>query len=234
MLAVGVDADGVATSWRSSDGLGWEEAPLVGAGFDRARVRDVAATLAGWVMVGSTEARDVPSGGVMTPNGSVGAAWTSPDGVAWQPATVEGTGDQVELHRVHVGSDGLIAVGTLAGSMHADFWTSSDGSDWTPMPEGADGVTRPMPETSDGRWIIGTLRLSEDDGAPRGGIGWWLSTDGTAWSPLTSEGQVASSPRWDEGVAPDIIDIVGGTLVVLGQSGSEELVWLAPLVPPPA
>ena len=73
--------------------------------------------------------------------------------------------------------------------------------------------------------------LPDDGAAGSGVIGWWASPDGATWAPLLSEGQVATSPRWDGGVAPDIVDLVDGTLVVLGQSGSDLLVWLAPLAP---
>ena len=50
---------------------------VAGPRFDRARSTMSRSTPDGWVMVGSTGGHDVPSGGVGTPNGSAGAAWTS-------------------------------------------------------------------------------------------------------------------------------------------------------------
>ena len=38
---------------------------------------------------------------------------------------------------------------------------------------------------------------------------------------------MATAPRWDGGVSPDGLALIDGTLVVLGQSEEDELVWLA-------
>ena len=164
----------------------------------RAQLNDVAVTPDGWVMVGSTGGRDVPASGVMTPNGSTGAAWTSSDGVSWQPAVVEGTGEQVELRSVFVGSGGLVAVGSLTGGKQATMWTSVDGTAWTLRDPGADGTNPPVPSASDGTTIIATTYRFDDGG----GIGWWVSADGVTgrssdraarWRPR--RGGTAACPR---------------------------------------
>lgn len=226
LLAVGVDQDGVATTWRSTDGLAWTAATLTGEGFDRARLDDVAALGDGWLMVGSTGGRDVPAGGVAAPNGSVGAAWTSGDGVAWQPAHVAGAGEQVELRSAFVGADGLSAVGTLTGGNQAAVWVSPDGTDWSLLLGDDDDAYQRLPVASDGQTVVGT---SQGDA---GMLDWWASTDGVTWAPLVSVGEAGTAPRWDGGVAPDTISLVDGGLVVTGQSGPNELIWLAPLEPP--
>lgn len=219
LLAVGVDEAGTATTWRSTDGLAWTAATLVGEGFDRARLHDVVASDDGWVVVGSTGGHDVPPGGVMTPNGSIGAAWTSLDGITWRPATVAGDGEQVELRRVFVGADGLAAVGTLTGGSEGWTWASSDGTDWSLLPQDDAGL---FPEAFDGRTIVGSGY------GPDGVLDWWASTDGVAWSALRSAGEVATAPRWDGGVAPDIVSLADDVLIVIGRSSPPSL-WLAPL-----
>jgi hypothetical protein len=226
VLAVGMDRHGVATTWRSPDGAAWTAASLIGDGFDRAQVNDIVVTPSGWVMVGSTGGHDVPSGGVSTPNGSVGAAWTSSDGISWQSAAVDGTGEQVELRSAFVGLNGLTAVGSLTGGKQATMWTSVDGTAWAQQDPSPDGTNPPIPSASDGRTIIAMSYRFDD----AGGIDWWASTDGITWTELASSGEVATAPRWG---ASDGVALVDGTLVVLGQSGEDELVWLARTSPVP-
>jgi hypothetical protein len=225
VLAVGVDRHGVATTWRSPDGMAWTATSLTGDGFDRAQVNDVAVAPDGWVMVGSTGGHDVPPGGVSTPNGSAGAAWTSADGISWQPAAVDGTGEQVELRSVFVGADGLTAVGSLTGGKEATMWTSVDGTAWTLQVPGPDATNPPIPSASDGRTIIAMSYRFDD----AGGIDWWASTDGVTWTELAPSGEVATAPRWEDS---DGVALVDGTLVVLGQSGEDERIWLGRLHPP--
>lgn len=225
VLAVGVDRHGVASTWRSTDGLAWEAATLTGDGFDRAEINDVAATPDGWVMVGSNGGRDLPPSAMLTPNGSAGAAWTSSDGVAWQPAAVEGTGEQVELLSVFVGSGGLTAIGDLDGGKDATMWSSVDGTAWTQLAGVQDGGYPIFPAASDGRVIIAWSGRSDDSG----GVDWWASSDGVTWAPLASSGELRTQP-----VGPDSIAFLDGTLVVLAQSGEDELAWLARTSPAPS
>ena len=63
-----------------------------------------------------------------------------------------------------------------------------------------------------------------------GGFDWWASTDGVTWTELASSGEVATAPRWGDS---DGMALVDGTLVVLGQSGEDELVRLARTAPDP-
>jgi hypothetical protein len=223
LLAVGIDGHDTATTWRSTDGVAWTAASLTGEGFGQARLDDVEALGDGWLMVGSIGGRDVPSGGVLTPNGSAGAAWTSLDGIAWQPAHVDGEGEQVELRQAYVGADGLTAVGTLTGGQQAAVWVSADGSDWALLSGDGDDIQEPLPEAAGGGTIIGTSY------GHAGVLDWWTSAEGVAWTPLVATGETGTAPRWDGGVSPYTIGLADGELVVSGRSDAGVLLWLAPL-----
>jgi len=198
---------------------------MSGTGFDRPVLMDVAATPAGWVMTGSTGAHPVHPGGVGQPNGSAGAAWTSGDGVTWQPATVEGTGEQVELQALFVGDGGLAAVGGLEGGYSdAHVWTSTDGRAWH-MVTDPDGITGPRPFAADGHRIIGSVPLEP--------IGYAWSADGATWSPLTNTGSVATMPSESRG--PSLFGAAAAPdgLLVLGETdAAAEVVWHARFGPP--
>jgi hypothetical protein len=179
------------------------------------------------LVVGSTGGHIVTPGGVMEPNWSAGAAWTSTDGVTWSPGTVDGSGEQVDLREVFVGADGLTVVGTLTGGHQAAIWTSSEGTEWTLFDPGPDEIVERIPVAGNGTVILATSYRFDDDHS----FAWWASTDGVAWSELAVTGETATAPRWDGGVAPDVVRLVAGTLVVLGQDGDHEVPWLARPVP---
>lgn len=136
------------------------------------RMAAVATVPGGWVAVGSATAT---AGG----DGLDGAAWTSPDGMAWEReagGALGGTGDQ-QLLGVAVSADGLVAVGTDGGS--AAVWTSDDGATWERVDHdeavfGGPGEQRALAVAAlEGGWVA--------VGADGGGAAVWRSADGLAW-----------------------------------------------------
>lgn len=57
------------------------------------------------------------------------------------------------------------------------------------------------------------------------------TTRAAAWSPLVSVGSVDTAPRWDGDPTVEAVDLVDDTLIVLGRSDADGLVWLACLGP---
>ncbi|MFN8623554.1 MAG: hypothetical protein U0869_22675 [Chloroflexota bacterium] len=223
LLATGTDQAGVPMTWRSADGIAWTAARFSGKGAASAQVMDLAATPGGWVMVGATGAHEVPRGGVGTPNGSKGAAWTSTHGETWARAAVEGRGKQVELRRVFVGRDGLIATGALDGGHVGAAWTSTDGTAWTLVPPTDGRLPEPWPVASDGTTIIGTAYGGAID-AP---LTWSASTDGVAWRPLAATGETGTLPTWSGDGAADAAWLSGGRLLVQAEESRQPSFWVA-------
>jgi len=149
----------------------------------------------GFVLVGAVEAG--PRGDSATP-----AAWFSPDGVSWSPATV--TVDQSifptgiagigELGDATAGSDGLIGWwghrGMYAGGPRfMAGWTSSDGRMWEPR-----DLNTALPGLAHGYVAGDGVRIVALGPAPNTATDpdlWpgisqaWVSTDGVTWTTLS-------------------------------------------------
>ena len=106
--------------WHSSDGLAWERQQIVGE-MDRigGSFASVVGVASGWVAVGNAW------------NGQEGQIWVSSDGADWE--LMDGDLGSATLSDVSMGSDGLIAVGTVDGpdgTYDAGIWTSPNGRTW--------------------------------------------------------------------------------------------------------
>lgn len=118
--------------------------------------------------------------------GNEAAAWTSTDGVAWQPvsggsAFVEAP--ETRMTTVVAGPRGFVA-GGWAGIVNqpglARFWTSPDGSAWTRVTDGpgfSDGRVGAIAEGPGGFVAVGT---TGPVGHPTGSAV-WRSADGETW-----------------------------------------------------
>lgn len=224
LLAIGLDRRGAPTSWTSADGTAWTPVPLDGSTFADADLMDVAWASDRWVITGATGAQSTTPGGVGTPNGSAGAAWTSSDGLTWTPATVEGTGEQVELREVFAGRDGLTAIGTLMGGHQGAVWTSADGTAWTLTGDSSTGaLPSPWPAASDGVHILGWITPAD----PSGSLAWSISTDGATWTGLPPSA-ASSLPGSPEVAFYESATLSGGELLVLGTDArGDPLLWRA-------
>ncbi len=223
--------------WRSTDGgATWTSRP-VGEPFGAAAtVTDLAWTGSRWVAVGAV----VSGTPQLDPTGPAGvaAAWTSPDGQRWAPATVDAPG--ISLGAIGVGADGLVAFGDVIGrgtgirlSMRA--FQSADGASWEPI----DLPNQLMRMVSDGTRIIVVDIDSNQPARVR------ESFDGRTWSELPSLGVDARAT--DAGIEvdghlvpgqPDLLAISGrGPWMTTRESRSGrnqlEVRWLAEPVAAP-
>lgn len=182
-------------------GLHWQAVRLPGEPVIEAR--SVTSTVDGFVLVGVSAGQPDDAGtGV---RGGRSAAWTSADGLAWQPADVAASADAdaFTFARVVAGRDGYVAIAAdvrgTAPSLPSRAWASTDGTAWSPLgvlgtvvPRGSlagDGVR--MLDLDPGAW-------SPFDGTPWPGYERaWTSSDGRAWTPVTFSGQLMDQESFD-------------------------------------
>lgn len=212
LIAVGyVGWEWRPVAWNSTDGDRWA---LIEIG--RPVPRDPAFAVA---------ISTVPTGGVVAVgrSGRSPVAWTSIDGAAWSTHPVEVLGDADDWERmttVAIGPIGILAGGSVGPELlgrRARFWRSSDGIDWTPVPddaafEGAE-VSAILP-VDDGWLAIGRLGTGQ---RTTGSVA-WRSADGDRWTriddPALALGRVRAVTR-----APD------GSIVAVGSEPDEIGAW---------
>ncbi len=164
---------------------------------------------------------EMPSGGLVAvgSTGRTAVAWTSPDGAAWtsRPVTVLGGPDDWErMTTVAAGPSGLLAGGSVGPELferRARFWRSSDGTEWTPIPddaafEGAE-VTAILP-LDDGWLAAGRLGTGQ---RTTGSVA-WRSADGEHWTRVDDAGLALGHVRAMTR-APD------GSIVAVGSEPNE-------------
>ncbi len=166
----------------SADGIGWQSLPVVfPEGFSAS---DVEAGGPGFVAVGS---RGDPERA---------AAATSPDGRTWMgrdvPTPAVDSADGSTVNRLLATPDGMLAVGSDQLTPGRElWWTSPDGSAWTPnfkypplgVWTGEGEGTGLMPDGNvlgDGDQIV----AYRDDGTVAG----WTSANGSSWQALAVTG----------------------------------------------
>ncbi|HLF61526.1 MAG TPA: hypothetical protein VI980_10145 [Acidimicrobiia bacterium] len=110
--------------WLSDDGRTWTEsnAPLGNGAF----VQDLGWRDGRYVAVGGFDVGDP-------------AAWTSADGLEWEPVAPTGSWGSVDLVSVDVGPGGWIVLGKLSESSGFAGWTSRDGLCWEALPKHVGG-----------------------------------------------------------------------------------------------
>jgi hypothetical protein len=138
--------------------------------------------------------------------GTNAAAWTSTDGVAWQPVEVAGADDADALHAVGFDGDG-VAFGAVDPEP-SRVWSASAGSQpWQPADsDGIDGRVNAVAVGAD-RWVAAGDLVDAESGSATGGAV-WTSDDGRQWASL------AELPL-NEGTISDVV-IAGDTVVVVG------------------
>jgi hypothetical protein len=159
--------------------------------------------------------------------GKNAAAWSSTDGVTWQPA--DAGSDLVEAPETRMTAvvstpDGYVA-GGFAGITNqpgaARFWTSPDGRSWIRVPDGpafVDGRVASIVATAGGLVAVGAT-------GPVGratGSAVWRSRDGTTWERIP--GSRALSVGAMAGVTaggPGFVAVGGGL------DGTKAMVWLS-------
>src|SRR5919106_2304820 len=163
------------------------------AGLHGVTLRGVAAFDGGVLAVGSDE------------DGA--AAWTSHDGVAWEPAEVVDADAAQSLVAVAFAASGLAFGGDDLGT--SPMWTSADGVSWQPAEggkAGVDGRVNAVVADGDGWIAVGDIVDDETGGAFSGAV--WTSSDGRSW-------EVAKEVSLNEGTVSDVA-VAGDTVVVVG------------------
>jgi hypothetical protein len=171
-------------------------------GLDGVTLRGVAAFDGGVLAVGS--------------DADGAAAWTSQDGVAWEPATVDDAGAAPSLVAVAFAESGLAFGGDDLGT--SLLWTSGDGDSWQPAQDGKAGPDgRVNAVVADGGgWIAAGDIVDDETGeAYNGAI--WTSADGRSW-------EVAKEVSLNEGTVSDVA-VAGETTVVVGFDVGGGSVW---------
>ena len=180
-------------------GSGWS--PALGD-VSTAGVADVAAGDQGFVGVGEANL--------------AGTVWTSTDGALWTTRTFADLGlEGGSMFSVVKGGPGFVAVGSWSGIAtegvgildEAEFgvaavWTSIDGIAWTRVPHAqvfaAEGRNVVMWGVSTGGPGLVAVGAEEGSGGTRAAV--WTSSDGLAWSRVSSETSV-----FDDGAMDHII-----------------------------
>ena len=165
--------------------------------------------------------------------GNDAAAWSSPDGVTWQPA--DGGAAFVEAPETRMTAVVSTPSGFVGGGWagitnqpgSARFWTSPDGRSWERIADGpafADGRVASIVKTADGLVAVGAT-------GPVGhatGSAVWRSTDGSTWarvagSAALSAGSIAGVTAG--GTGPD--GAVGLVAVGASLDSTKAMVWLS-------
>ncbi|HEX2626435.1 MAG TPA: hypothetical protein VHL56_05980 [Candidatus Limnocylindrales bacterium] len=169
-----VPPDWHPTAWTSDDGSTWtlramEDTPFT---FPVSLARGSNGTL---VAVGRS--------------GSDPVAWTSPDGAVWTPREVPVLGTDRTAERmtsVVATATGLVAGGSVGPELldrHARFWTSPDGSTWTPVPDDdaafANAEVRSIATLANGGLVA--VGVAGSFQQPTGSVA-WTSPDGVRWT----------------------------------------------------
>jgi hypothetical protein len=223
-------------AWVSTDGMTWDEADISGSGRGRHMVA-VTPTDDGFVAFGYARAGDAERQRGRQSHRIL--AWHSPDGMAWERATVErparrgfdvfpaGLADG-PARGLADGPGGLLALGSFVGQDLAGqrLWHSADGMAWEPAP---------LPEVEDAIWfrlisVPGGYVLQGQRGEQRGDDyevmpSHWRSADGVTWEELPEMPALT-----DLAAAPDgpIVGIGSGEIWRTSDLVEWEIVWTAP------
>lgn len=225
-VAVGTDSafPQRPVAWTSTDGITWDPSSIADAGPGSHMVA-VTPTSDGFVALG--HARDVDGA-----ESNRILAWSSSDGMAWEPATVRRParrGFAAIVAGLADGPAGQLALGSFTGQDLAGqrLWHAADGQTWEPaaLPEvKGTAIWYTVDAVPDGYVLLGQH-------GPRSGAssGWkpsnWHSTDGVTWQRLSG------SPRLtDLTLAPDgtVVGIGGQDVWRSSDLVEWEKVWSAP------
>ena len=229
IVAVGMDATGRATMWRSVAAGTWTKAQTLSP---RAIVRGVVAISDGFIATGREGDPDTGSGGVGVRGVGRPAAWWSSDGGVWGSLQVEGAeAAGAELDGIYPVADGYFAIGsdtTTAGqsTRSAVLWLSTDGHAWRqlgPPPHWG------MAGTNSQQAVV--LAYGGATANPEG----WLSMDGHEWTPLVFAGDLGEVPVVQQflgmsGHIDEIFVMPHGVIVIgqlVSQQSSRPAAWFA-------
>jgi hypothetical protein len=161
-----------AAVWLSTDGLTWQRVGGLQAP-EGSLMEAVAWTPHGFVAVGGL--------------GSAAAAWTSPDGRTWTPASVQSptVAGTARMDAVAPAQGRLVAAGDVGSTVtpgRAEVWTSTDGQTWATSDDAPSfsGATI-SGLAADASLVVAVGSVADADG--RRSATTWSSVDGRSWMP---------------------------------------------------
>jgi hypothetical protein len=172
--------------------------------------------------------------------GFQGFAWSSQDGVSWEPEELDSSLD-IEVWSLGYGDPGYVAVGLVetSGGLHAAITYSPDGVTWNRVPNTGNMFGDPEQTY---RWLTardvaygseGYVVVGEDDFAGGGmKVAIWISPDGTTWNRVEHDDAVFGGSSDDEWFNVYAVASGGAGYVAVGEIDSSErhtgAVWFSP------
>ena len=215
VATVGLDSH-IATS---SDGSNWSLSPgtALPAGF---ALDELEGTTSGYVAVGSWRQAGGPT--------RAAALWSA-DGRHWpktptlMPSGASGPGSAAFSNALslHVGDQGMIAVGIGGSPFSTLWWRSADGEHWQALPRFPPlGPTRcggsSCSQQPDGTLVgDGQRMVALRPGADGAG---WVSTDGQRWTALSFSGDVPDAQATQATLLPGGVLLSNGVTTWFGQA----------------
>jgi hypothetical protein len=172
--------------------------------------------------------------------GFQGSAWSSQNGVSWEPEDLDSSLD-IEVWSLAYGDPGYVAAGLVetSGSLHAAITYSQDGVAWNRVPNTGNMFGDPEQPF---RWLTardvaygpeGYVVVGEDDFAGGGmKVAIWISPDGTTWNRVEHDDAVFGGSSDDEWFNAYAVASGGAGYVAVGEIDSSErhtgAVWFSP------
>jgi hypothetical protein len=186
----------IMVSTASPDGLHWTSGKTLGAG-DTGSWVFIGAVVegpAGLLAVGRNPA--AMCGGPAT----VGAMWTSPDGLTWTRVQPPSDFVAASIYTVDAGSAGYIATGTLKDGVTPAVWISADGRSWgrttLPKPPSGSILVDGATAFAGGYVISGAQRLDIGCGMSEFVPTLWWSPNGKSWTSGNLSGAMPAGDAW--------------------------------------
>jgi hypothetical protein len=222
-----------AVAWTSADGHVWSPTTALDttAGLGIEDPEGVCAGPQSVVAVGTV----VTSG-----PGSQAMAWSSTDGVRWQPGTVSPTPDpnaHESMQSCITTGNGYIAFGSTQGTngtVDAAVWYSNNGTQWTRQTVDAftgSGLGPVKDLAVGGTTWLAVSGSGDLTTAPGGNLGVWRTGDaGSSWQRIDTTGAAWTASQT---ASVDRVALDGANAVVAGQVDGRLTVWLGtPSTPP--
>lgn len=251
LVAVGADSQPSAVTagavWTSADGSAWTRVPSppVTAGSRCASPLTDGSTDLSVATAGGPGLVALGPGWVPAEDGGecdLVVAWTSSDGLTWQPGHREPLHEWqgTSLWDVAPGGPGFVAVGGSLGtrSWDAAVWTSPDGSAWTRVPDegsvsgsrGRDVFVHAV--TRGGPGVVAVGSEQHQDRCTRAVV--WTSRDGLGWTRAPDDA-AALRGDCDQGMSsvtsggPGLVAVGGAAYDPDSSTGwSRAAVWTSP------
>jgi hypothetical protein len=218
-IGPGRDIESRPAEWASADGRTWTivSDPIPGIG----AANDIALMPAGWFVIVGAPADDVGSE----------EAWSSADGRTWTPLPGM-TG--MWVHAVAPWRGGIVAVGSVSDE---DAGVEAPAV-WVMAPDGGWERAANVPGSTTARDVsISAVAATADriiatGPSPTGGVGIWISEDGTTWRLVDSPGLEGPEGEFE----PRDIAADASRLVVVGEfpNGEASSTWSASVWTDPA